>query len=84
MRNNAADVETLLAQIAAVNERRPVHLVPFGGKARKSLCAHEKRLADSGLVAWITKIPLYSGSNGRIHEGNIDVYRALVHQALKI
>lgn len=82
--NNAADLETLLAQIAVVNARRPVRLIPFGGKAHEALCAHEKRLAHSGLVAEITRIPHYSGSNGRVHRGDIDVYRALVHQALQI
>jgi hypothetical protein len=69
VRNNAADIETLLTQIAAVNDGQPVHLIPFGGKAHESLCAHQKRIADSGLVAGVTRIPLYSGSNGRIHKG---------------
>jgi hypothetical protein len=82
VRNNAADIETLLRQIAVVNEGKPVHLITFGGKAHESLLAHERRLADSGLVAETTKIPHYSGSNGRVHKGNVDVYRTLVHQAL--
>lgn len=82
VRNNAADLETLLTQIAAVNNGQPVHLIPFRGMAYESLRAREKRLADSGLVAGITKIPHYSGSNGRVHKGNIDMYRALVHHEL--
>jgi hypothetical protein len=82
VRNNATDLETLLTQIAVVNDTRPVHLIPFGGKAHESLRAHQGRLADSGLVAGITRVPHYSGSNGQVHKGDIDVYRALVHQAL--
>ena len=71
--NNSGDVETLLTQIAAVNGGQPVHVIPFGGKAHESLCAHKKRLANSGLVAQVTRIPHYSGSNGRIHKNDIDV-----------
>jgi len=84
VRNNSGDIETLLAQIAVVNGGQPVHLIPFGVKARKSLCAHKERLASSGLVAQVTEIPHYGGSNGNIHKNDIDVYRALVHQKLAI
>jgi hypothetical protein len=80
--NESADIETLLGQLAIVNGGQPVHLIPFGGKAHKSLCAHEKRLAQSGLVSWVTQVPHYSGSNGRVHKGKREVYRELVHQAL--
>lgn len=82
--NNSADIETLLMQIAAVNDGKPVHLIPFGGKTYESLLVHEKRLADSGLVARVTRVPRYSGSNGRIHKGKPGVYRDLVHQALAL
>lgn len=41
--NNAADIETLLTVIAVANAGRPIHLIPFGGKAPDSLCAREKR-----------------------------------------
>ncbi len=80
--NNRADIETLLVQIEVVNEGRPVHLIPFGSKAYRSLLVHEKRLADSGLVSGVTSIPHYSGSNGRIHKGKPEVYRELVRHAL--
>lgn len=82
VRTNSGDIETLLTQIAALNGGQPVHLIPFGGKANEALCAHRKRLANSGLVTRVTRIPHYSGSNGRIHRNDIDVYRTLVHQAL--
>jgi hypothetical protein len=80
--NNSADIETLLVHIAALNDGQPVHLIPFGGKTHESLLAHEKRLTDSGLVSRMTRIPHYSGSNGRVHKGKPEVYRDLVHQAL--
>jgi hypothetical protein len=82
--NNSADIESLLAQIATVNDGQPVHLIPFGGKTYESLCANETRLTDSGLVSRVTRIPHYSGSNGRVHKGKPEVYRALVHQELAI
>jgi hypothetical protein len=82
VRDQPTDIDSVLNQIAILNSGEPVQIITFGGRAFRALEKHSKRLASTGLVRGIARVPHYSGSNNGQHKGDPAIYREVVRQVL--
>jgi hypothetical protein len=82
VKDQPTDIDAVLSQIATLNDGQPVQIIAFGARTSKALDKHSARLASTGLIRGVAKVPHYSGSNNGQHKGSPAVYRELVRVAL--